>query len=44
MAQTEVTTVSVGDLMVMRAAEEDDGDDNESKTQVILQLQPITAG
>ncbi|XP_045550736.1 glucocorticoid modulatory element-binding protein 1 isoform X3 [Salmo salar] len=43
MAQTEVTTVSVGDLMVMRAAEEDDGDDNESKTQVILQLQPITA-
>nr|XP_046219957.1 glucocorticoid modulatory element-binding protein 1 [Oncorhynchus gorbuscha] len=43
MAQTEVTTVSMGDLMVMRAAEEDDGDDNESKTQVILQLQPITA-
>ncbi|XP_045078311.1 glucocorticoid modulatory element-binding protein 1-like [Coregonus clupeaformis] len=44
MAQTEVTTVSMGDLMVMKAPEEEDGDDNESKTQVILQLQQITTG
>ncbi|XP_041759236.1 glucocorticoid modulatory element-binding protein 1-like isoform X2 [Coregonus clupeaformis] len=44
MAQTEVTTVSMGDLMVMKATEEENGDDEDSNTQVILQLQPITAG
>ncbi|XP_059412866.1 glucocorticoid modulatory element-binding protein 1-like [Carassius carassius] len=44
MAETEVT-VSVEDMVGMKSAEEEDGDpDNQSKTQLILQLQPITAG
>ncbi|XP_026144151.1 glucocorticoid modulatory element-binding protein 1 [Carassius auratus] len=44
MAETEVT-VSVEDVVEMKSAEEEDGDpDNQSKTQMILQLQPITAG
>ncbi|XP_060760767.1 glucocorticoid modulatory element-binding protein 1 isoform X2 [Neoarius graeffei] len=44
MAETEVT-VSMGDMVVMKATDEDEvaaGDAN--KTQVILQLQPITSG
>ncbi|XP_071224263.1 glucocorticoid modulatory element-binding protein 1-like isoform X3 [Salvelinus alpinus] len=44
MAQTEVTTVSMGDLVVVKATDEENGDDEDSNTQVILQLQPITAG
>ncbi|KAJ7991438.1 hypothetical protein DPEC_G00283860 [Dallia pectoralis] len=44
MAEAEVTTVSMEELVVMKANEEEDGDDEDSKTQVILQLQPITAG
>eukprot|EP00063_Salmo_salar_P058475 XP_014033310.1 PREDICTED: glucocorticoid modulatory element-binding protein 1-like isoform X2 [Salmo salar] len=44
MAQTEVTTVSMGDLVVINATDEENGDDEDSNTQVILQLQPITAG
>ncbi|XP_010871731.1 glucocorticoid modulatory element-binding protein 1 isoform X2 [Esox lucius] len=44
MAEAEVTTVSMGELVVMKANEEEDGDDEDSKTQVILQLQPITVG
>uniref|UniRef100_A0A8C2GCL4 Glucocorticoid modulatory element binding protein 1 n=1 Tax=Cyprinus carpio TaxID=7962 RepID=A0A8C2GCL4_CYPCA len=44
MAETEVT-VSVEDMVVMKSAEEEEVDpDNQSKTQMILQLQPITAG
>lgn len=44
MAETEVT-VSVEDMVVMKSTEEDDVEpDNQSKTQMILQLQPITAG
>ncbi|MCI4395473.1 hypothetical protein PGIGA_G00180870 [Pangasianodon gigas] len=44
MAETEVT-VSMGDVVVMKATDEDEvvaGDSN--KTQVILQLQPVTSG
>ncbi|KAF7686122.1 glucocorticoid modulatory element-binding protein 1 [Silurus meridionalis] len=44
MAETEVT-VSMGDVVVMKAADEEEvaaGDS--SKAQVILQLQPITSG
>ncbi|XP_024297123.2 glucocorticoid modulatory element-binding protein 1 isoform X3 [Oncorhynchus tshawytscha] len=44
MAQTEVTTVSMGDLVVVKATDEENGDDEDSNAQVILQLQPITAG
>ncbi|KAL0962167.1 hypothetical protein UPYG_G00336570 [Umbra pygmaea] len=44
MTEAEVTTVSMGDLVVIKANEEEDGDDEDSKTQVILQLQPITVG
>uniref|UniRef100_A0A9J7WX11 Glucocorticoid modulatory element binding protein 1 n=1 Tax=Cyprinus carpio carpio TaxID=630221 RepID=A0A9J7WX11_CYPCA len=44
MAESEVT-VSVEDMVVMKSAEEEEVDpDNQSKTQMILQLQPITAG
>ncbi|XP_017543073.2 glucocorticoid modulatory element-binding protein 1 [Pygocentrus nattereri] len=44
MTETEVT-VSVGDMVVMKASEEEEvGADDASKTQVILQLQPITSG
>lgn len=44
MAETEVT-VSVEDMVVMKTSEEEDVEpDDQSKTQVILQLQPITAG
>ncbi|KAI2652503.1 Glucocorticoid modulatory element-binding protein 1 [Labeo rohita] len=44
MAETEVT-VSVEDMVVVKSTEEEDIDpDNQSKTQMILQLQPITAG
>ncbi|KAK9957113.1 hypothetical protein ABG768_011383 [Culter alburnus] len=44
MAETEVT-VSVEDMVVMKSTEEEDVEpDNQSKTQMILQLQPITAG
>ncbi len=44
MAETEVT-VSMEDMVVVKSAEEEDADpDNQSKTQMILQLQPITAG
>lgn len=44
MAETEVT-VSVEDMVMMKSTEEEDVEpDNQSKTQMILQLQPITAG
>lgn len=44
MANTEIT-VSMGDMVVVKTTEEDDEEpDNGSKTQVILQLQPITHG
>lgn len=44
MAETEVT-LSVEDMVVMKSTEEEDVEpDNQSKTQMILQLQPITAG
>lgn len=44
MAETEVT-VSVEDMVVMKSTEEEDVEpDNQTKTQMILQLQPITAG
>lgn len=44
MAETEVT-VSVEDMVVMKDSEEEDTEpDDQSKTQVILQLQPITSG
>ncbi|KAA0710742.1 Glucocorticoid modulatory element-binding protein 1 [Triplophysa tibetana] len=44
MAETEVT-VSVEDMVVMKDTEEDDAEpDDQNKTQVILQLQPITSG
>ncbi|XP_052389930.1 glucocorticoid modulatory element-binding protein 1 [Carassius gibelio] len=44
MAETEVT-VSVEDLVEVKSNEEEDVDpDTRSKTQMILQLQPITAG
>ncbi|KAL2080555.1 hypothetical protein ACEWY4_024348 [Coilia grayii] len=45
MADTEVA-VSMGDMVVVKTTEQDDeGEpDNGSKTQVILQLQPITPG
>lgn len=44
MAETEVA-VSVEDMVVMKSTEEEDVEpDNQSKTQMILQLQPITAG
>ncbi|XP_051519143.1 glucocorticoid modulatory element-binding protein 1-like isoform X2 [Myxocyprinus asiaticus] len=44
MAETEVT-VSAEDIVVMKSNEEEDAEpDEQNKTQVILQLQPITAG
>lgn len=45
MANTEVT-VSMGDMVVVKTTEQDEeGEpDNGSKTQVILQLQPISSG
>lgn len=44
MAEAEVT-VTVEDMVVMKSPEEEDVEpDNQSKTQMILQLQPITAG
>lgn len=43
MASTEEVTVSVGDMVVVKAEDEADSDDP-NKTQVILQLQPISAG
>lgn len=44
MAETEVS-VSMGEVVVMKATDEDEvaaADSN--KTQVILQLQPVTSG
>lgn len=41
MANAEEVTVSMGDVVMMKATE-DEGDP--TKTQVILQLQPITPG
>ncbi|XP_063048420.1 glucocorticoid modulatory element-binding protein 1, partial [Engraulis encrasicolus] len=41
MAETEVT-VSMGDMVVVKTTEQDDDGESDSKTQVILQLQPIT--
>lgn len=44
MAEAEVT-VTVEDMVVMKSSEEEDVEpDNQSKTQMILQLQPMTAG
>ncbi|XP_007229880.2 glucocorticoid modulatory element-binding protein 1 [Astyanax mexicanus] len=44
MTETEVT-VSMGDMVVMKASEEEEvGAEDTNKTQVILQLQPITQG
>lgn len=43
MAATEEVTVSMGDMVMVKAAGECDPDDP-NKTQVILQLQPITTG
>ncbi|XP_036372050.1 glucocorticoid modulatory element-binding protein 1 [Megalops cyprinoides] len=43
MADTEVT-VSMGDVVVVNAAGEEGDPNDVSKTQVILQLQPITQG
>ncbi|XP_057210205.1 glucocorticoid modulatory element-binding protein 1 isoform X2 [Triplophysa rosa] len=44
MSETEVT-VSVEDMVVMKDTEEEDAEpDDQNKTQVILQLQPITPG
>ncbi|KAG5842980.1 hypothetical protein ANANG_G00183560 [Anguilla anguilla] len=43
MADTEVT-MSMGDVVVVNATGEDGDPDDVSKTQVILQLQPITQG
>lgn len=44
MAEAEVT-VSVEDMVMMKSTEEEDVEpDNQSKNQMILQLQPITAG
>lgn len=43
MATSEQVTVSVGDVMMLKS--EGDGDaEDPSKTQVILQLQPISTG
>ncbi|KAM3858402.1 glucocorticoid modulatory element-binding protein 1 [Diretmus argenteus] len=43
MATTDEVTVSMEEVVMMKADEEGDADDP-NKTQVILQLQPITAG
>ncbi|XP_068603557.1 glucocorticoid modulatory element-binding protein 1 [Brachionichthys hirsutus] len=43
MAATEEVTVSMGEVVVVHAGAEGDADDP-NKTQVILQLQPITTG
>ncbi|TRY55579.1 hypothetical protein DNTS_005349 [Danionella cerebrum] len=44
MAETEVT-VSVGDILMMKNTEEEEVElDNQSKTQVRVEMQPITAG
>ncbi|KAM4725002.1 glucocorticoid modulatory element-binding protein 1 isoform 1-T1 [Anableps anableps] len=43
MANTNEVTVSVGDMVMVKNEDEGDSDDP-SKTQVILQLQPITTG
>lgn len=43
MATTEEVTVSMGEVMVVKAKDEDECDDAD-KAQVILQLQPITVG
>ncbi|XP_062301603.1 glucocorticoid modulatory element-binding protein 1 isoform X1 [Osmerus eperlanus] len=43
MADTEVT-VSMGDVVMVKGTEEEDDPDDPSRTQVILQLQPITPG
>lgn len=43
MADTDVT-VSMGDVVMVKGTEEEDDPDDPSRTQVILQLQPITPG
>ena len=43
MATTEEVAVSMGEVVMLKADEEGDPDDP-NKTQVILQLQPITTG
>lgn len=43
MATTEEVTVSMGEVVMVKTDGEGDPDDP-NKTQVILQLQPITAG
>ncbi|XP_012708931.1 glucocorticoid modulatory element-binding protein 1 isoform X1 [Fundulus heteroclitus] len=43
MANTNEVTVSVGDMVMVKTEEEGDSDDP-NKTQVILQLQPISTG
>lgn len=43
MATTEEVTVSMGEVVMVKADGEGDLDDP-NKTQVILQLQPITTG
>lgn len=43
MATTEEVTVSMGEVVMVKADGEGDPDDP-NKTQVILQLQPITTG
>lgn len=43
MATTDEVTVSMGEVVMVKADSEGDADDP-NKTQVILQLQPITTG
>lgn len=43
MATTDEVTVSMGEVVMVKADGEGDPDDP-NKTQVILQLQPITTG
>lgn len=43
MATSEEVTMSVGDVMMIKADSDGDAEDP-NKTQVILQLQPITTG
>lgn len=42
MATTEEVTVSMGEVMVVKAKEDDESDDAD-KAHVIIQLQPISA-
>ncbi len=43
MATAEEVTVSVGEVVMVKTEEEGDPEDP-NKTQVILQLQPVTSG